>query len=130
MVTKKDIGKAVYRVGEPAIWDTSGILTGFSSTGNPQVEVLGISQYYGKRMFGEWFVKKEKTKMEKFYILWNPDGTMPPTTKFTSLSQARVVAEKMMERIGDGTMYVMESVSGYSSQVPKFVWNEITKRKK
>lgn len=52
--------------------------------------------------------------MKTFWILWNPEGQTPPTVRFSSFNAARDCAEKMQQRLGVGTMYVMKVEMGVS----------------
>ncbi len=45
--------------------------------------------------------------MSTFWILWHPDGKTPPTVTFQAHENAVATAELMMNRIGQGTMYIM-----------------------
>lgn len=51
---------------------------------------------------------------QTFYILWNPQGHTPPTTRFESYEKAAEVAEAMQRRIGVGTMYIMKAEQSVS----------------
>lgn len=50
--------------------------------------------------------------MKTFFILWHPEGHTPPTVRFNTLAEAVKTAEFMMEKIGQGTMYIMRVVGG------------------
>lgn len=45
---------------------------------------------------------------KKFYILWNPTSSLPPTVKFNDLPYAEQIAKEMAQRHG-GKFYVMQA---------------------
>lgn len=65
----------------------------------------------------------------KFWILWNPEGSRPPTVRFSSLEGARKEAVRMQAAIGVGTMYVMESVAGVTVSLLQS-WDKSLEKKK
>lgn len=52
--------------------------------------------------------------MKTFWILWNPEGRMPPTKQFETREEATRVAAVMQQRIGIGTMYVLKVESAFT----------------
>lgn len=49
-----------------------------------------------------------------FWLLWNPEGRMPPTKCFDTYEEAAEVAEAMQKRIGVGTMYILKAEQSYT----------------
>jgi hypothetical protein len=62
--------------------------------------------------------------MKTFWILWHPQGTTPPTVMFAERVKAEKTAEAMINRIGSGTMFIMEAVGGVELQ-RRLVWQHV-----
>lgn len=68
--------------------------------------------------------------MKTFWILWHPEGSTPPKVRFGTLAEAVKTAEFMMEKIGNGTMFIMKAVGGIETlKRTKYVIAEGEKRK-
>lgn len=54
-----------------------------------------------------------KLAEQKFFIIWNPTSSMPPTKQFMGRSSAEIVASKMANDNPGETFYVLEAHSGF-----------------
>lgn len=55
--------------------------------------------------------------MEKFYIVWNPEGANPPKVTFKTLTEAIIAAENLANRIPAQRFYVLESQAFSVSEI-------------
>lgn len=77
----------------------------------PSLLADGVTEYDS----GRWFENDQSGEGEPFFILWNPESSLPPTVRFRRRTDAYAVAERMAQEHG-GTFYVMQ-VDGRARRV-------------